>query len=62
MTIAVEKSLFRYSSALSDLSAQDRSSLLQRAKESDGKVRERTASILARVRLAGDPALFEMAR
>lgn len=62
MTIAAEKSLFRYSSALSDLSPQDRSSLLQRAKESDSDVRERTASILARVRLAGDRALFEMAR
>ena len=62
MTIAAEKSLFRYSSALSELSAQDRDSLLQRAKESDSGVRERTASILARVRLAGDRALFEMAR
>jgi histidinol dehydrogenase len=62
VTIAAEKSLFRYSSALSDLPAQDRNSLLQRAKESDSNVRERTAGILARVRLAGDRALLEMAR
>jgi len=62
VTIAAEKLVFRYSSPLSELSAGDRSSLLQRAKESDRDVRERTSSILARVRVAGDRALFEMAR
>ncbi len=62
MTIATEKSLFRYASALGDLSAQDRDSLLRRAKQSDSDVRERTANILRRVRLDGDRALFEMAR
>ena len=62
MTLAAEKSLFRYGSALGDLSDQDRDSLLQRAKQSDSDVRERAANILQRVRLAGDGALFEMAR
>lgn len=62
MSLATEKSLFRYASAISDLAAQDRDSLLRRAKESDSDVRERTANILRRVRLDGDRALFEMAR
>ncbi len=62
MTVATEKSLFRYASALDDLSNANRDSLLQRAKESDSEVRERTAIILRRVRLDGDRALLEMAR
>ena len=62
MTLAADTSLFRYACALGDLSAQDRDALLRRAKESDRDVRERTANILRRVRLAGDRALFEMAR
>lgn len=62
MTIATEKSLFRYSSALSELSQADRDSLLQRAKQLDSEVRERTANILRRVRADGDRALFDMAR
>jgi histidinol dehydrogenase len=62
MTVAAEKSLFRYASALEDLSSHDRDSLLQRAKELDGEVRERTANILRRVRADGDSALFDMAR
>ncbi len=62
MILATEKPTFKYASALGDLSGQDRDSLLQRAKESDSEVRERTAIILRRVRLDGDRALFEMAR
>jgi histidinol dehydrogenase len=62
VTLATEKSLFRYASALSDLSAQDRNSLLQRAKQLDSEVRERTRNILRRVRVDGDRALFDMAR
>ena len=62
MILATEKPTFKYASTLGDLSDQDRDSLLQRAKESDGEVRERTAIILRRVRLDGDRALFEMAR
>ena len=62
MTVAAEKSLFRYASALWDLSSRDRDSLLQRAKELDAEVRERTANILRRVRVDGDSALFDMAR
>jgi histidinol dehydrogenase len=62
MTVAAERSLFRYASALEDLSSHDRDSLLQRAKELDGEVRERTANILRRVRADGDGALFDMAR
>ena len=62
MTVAAEKSLFRYASALEDLSSHDRDSLLQRAKELDAEVRERTANILRRVRVDGDSALFDMAR
>ena len=62
MILATEKPLFRYASALGDLSSRDRNSLLRRAKQSDSDVRERAADILRRVRLAGDRALFEMAR
>jgi histidinol dehydrogenase len=62
MTLAAEKSLFRYAGAVGDLSEEDRSSLLQRAKPLDGEVRERTATVLRRVRADGDRALFEMAR
>ena len=62
MTAAAEQSLFRYVSALSDLSTDDHESLLQRAKETDGVVRERTATILRRVRLGGDRALLELGR
>ena len=62
MTLAAEKSLFRYVSALGDLSVRDRDSLLQREKQSDSEVREGTANILRHVRLNGDRALFELAR
>ena len=62
MTLAAEKSLFRYVSALGDLSVRDRDSLLHREKQSDSEVREGTANILRRVRLNGDRALFELAR
>ena len=62
MTLATEESVFRYTSVLGDLSAQDRASLLGRARRSESDVRERAANILRRVRLAGDRALFEMAR
>ena len=62
MTLAAEKSLFRYASALGDLSAHDRDSLFQRAKPLDSEVRERTRTILRRVRVDGDRALFDMAR
>jgi histidinol dehydrogenase len=62
MTLAAEKSLFRYAAAVGDLSPEDRSSLLQRAKKSDTEVQARTANILRRVRIEGDRALFNMAR
>jgi histidinol dehydrogenase len=62
VTIAAEKFLFRYASALSDLSQRNRDSLLQRAKQLDSEVRDRTANILRRVRVDGDRALFDMAR
>ena len=62
MTLAVEKSLFRYTSALGDLPDRDRESLLHREKQSDKEVREDTANILRHVRLNGDRALFELAR
>ncbi len=62
MTVAAEKSLVRYSSALRDLSSHDRASLFRRAKQLDSEVRERTANILRRVRVDGDRALFDMAR
>jgi histidinol dehydrogenase len=60
--LAAEKQSFKYASALHDLSNSNRDSLLQRAKESDSEVQERTATILRRVRRDGDRALFEMAR
>jgi histidinol dehydrogenase len=62
VTLATEKSLFRYAAALGDLSAQDRDSLFQRAKQLDNEVRARTRNILRRVRVDGDRALFDMAR
>ena len=62
MTVATEQSLFRYVSPLRNLSPANRDSLLQRARETDSVVRERTAGILRRVRLSGDRALFEMGR
>jgi histidinol dehydrogenase len=62
VTLATEKSVFRYTSVLGGLSAQDRGLLLGRARRSDSDVRDRAANILRRVRLAGDRALFEMAR
>jgi histidinol dehydrogenase len=62
MTLAAEKSLFRYAGALGDLSRQDRASLLERAKQLDSEVRDRTKNILRRVRVDGDRALFDMAR
>jgi histidinol dehydrogenase len=62
MTVAAEQSLFRYASALGDLSSRDRDALLQRARQLDSEVRDRTANILRRVRVDGDRALFDMAR
>ncbi len=62
MTVAAEKSIFRYTSALADLSKPERVSLLERTKQLDGEVRDRTAGILRRVRVDGDRALFDMAR
>ena len=62
MTLAAEKSFFRYASALHELSNADRDSIFQRAKQLDAEVRERTANILRRVRVDGDRALFDMAR
>jgi histidinol dehydrogenase len=56
------KSPFRYAGALGDLSAVERGSLLQRAKQLDNEIRERTANVLRRVRVDGDRALFDMAR
>jgi histidinol dehydrogenase len=62
VTVAAEKSLFRYAFDFRDLSQWDRDSLLQRAKQLDSEVRDRTANILRRVRVDGDRALFDMAR
>jgi histidinol dehydrogenase len=62
VTLAAEKSLFRYASALRDLPDRDRDALLLRTKQSDNEVRQRTANILRRVRVDDDRALFEMAR
>jgi histidinol dehydrogenase len=62
MTLAAEKTLFRYASALDDLSNSNRDTLLQRAKQSNSEARERTANILRRVRVDGDRALLDMAR
>ena len=62
MTLAAAKSVFRYSGALADPSKGDRDALFRRAKELDNEVRERTATILRRVRVDGDRALFDMAR
>jgi histidinol dehydrogenase len=55
------KPAVRYASSLDELSGEDRDTLLRRAKQSDAEVRERTASIVRRVRLQGDRALLEMA-
>lgn len=62
MIATTQKTLFRYTGALSELSTDGRNALLQRAKESDALVRERTAQIVRRVRTDGDRALLEMAR
>jgi histidinol dehydrogenase len=62
VTLAAEKSLFRYGSSLGELTNADRDSLLRRVKPTDSSVRERTVNIVERVRLDGDRALFEMAR
>ncbi len=53
---------FKHKGTLSELSTNDRRSLLERAKESDTLVRERTATIVRRVQVDGNLALFEMAR
>jgi histidinol dehydrogenase len=53
--------MIRWQGAIATLDAADRRALFERATSSDDKVRERTASIIARVRRAGDVALRELA-
>jgi histidinol dehydrogenase len=53
---------FRFIGAVEDLSEADCAALMNRSTSIDRAVRERTASIVERVRTEGDAALFAMAR
>ena len=61
MTRTIEKTRVKYSGKLSELSANARASLLQRAGSASELVRIQTAEIVRRVRAEGDAALREMA-
>ena len=61
MTRTIEKTRLRYSGRLSELSADLRASLLQRAGSASDLVRIQTQNIVRRVRREGDAALREMA-
>ncbi|HJQ52224.1 MAG TPA: histidinol dehydrogenase [Gemmatimonadaceae bacterium] len=61
MTATIDKTCFRYTGALSALSADERAALLRRRSSTSAPVRERTAEIVRRVREDGDRALLEMA-
>jgi histidinol dehydrogenase len=61
MTATIEKTRFRYTGALSALSADQRAALLRRRSSTAAPVRQRTAEIVRRVREDGDRALREMA-
>jgi len=58
----IEKTAWRYTGALSALSADERASLLRRTNTTSSLVRERTEEIVRNVRADGDSALREMAR
>jgi histidinol dehydrogenase len=58
----IEKTGWRYTGALSALSADERASVLRRTDGTSSLVRETTSEIVRRVRVEGDRALREMAR
>ena len=62
MSQTIEKTAWRYTGALSELSADDRASVLRRTNASSSLVRETTEEIIRRVKVNGDRALREMAR
>src|SRR5205085_7256085 len=61
MTETIARTSWRYSGALSALSADERMPLLRRTSTTSSLVREATGKIIARVRADGDRALREMA-
>ena len=61
MSQTVEQTAWRYSGALSALSADERTSVLRRRSATSSYVREQTEKIIARVCVDGDRALREMA-
>src|SRR3954468_9400284 len=52
----------RYQGAVSELSCRDLDTLLNRSTSTNEAIRQRTAEIIARVRDAGDNALYTLAR
>ena len=62
MSQTIAKTAWRYTGALSALSADERASLLRRTNTTSSLVRERTEEIVRKVRADGDSALREMAR
>jgi histidinol dehydrogenase len=62
VTQTIEKPRWSYAAALSDLSADERASILRRTAATSSLVREATEQIIQRVRTDGDRALREMAR
>lgn len=61
MCDAMSASPFRFSGAISALSAADRHTLFDRSTSADDAVRTQTAAIIRRVQRAGDTALRELA-
>lgn len=61
MSETIEQTFWRYSGALSALSADERTSVLRRRSPTTSPVREETEKIIARVRVDGDRALRELA-
>jgi len=61
MSETIEQTAWRYSGALSALSADERTSVLRRRTTTTSTVREETGKLIARVRIDGDRALREMA-
>lgn len=62
MSTTIDKTAWRYTGALSALSADERASVLRRTGVTSWVVRETTEEIVRRVRIDGDRALREMAR
>ncbi|HUQ20753.1 MAG TPA: histidinol dehydrogenase [Gemmatimonadaceae bacterium] len=60
--LAVDAQLLRWTGRLSNLTAQDRASLLQRAVMPNADIVDATAIIVESVKLRGDEALIELAR